>query len=236
MSQHLGTGPRARVPSHIPNVRASRGDVQRAAAPKTGKYAKIPDRDLEDARRIARYGEPGGWVGAMFYALHFWFRRRALRRELKQARQERAHAVERREAAMHELGRLLHQKNGRIDLRRVQFHLEKVEQTALQLETTSQGVLALVKRDQLKKSLAEQHRQLAEAAVDRGIARDEPQGWGKLQLAERALNSAKRTEQLTELGIDLYDAVWVKRGATLFWLSIAALVAAGVYGLATTRM
>ena len=232
---NAGFEKRVTVPAHIPNVRRP-GEVQRPAeehsAP-TRRYPTASPKDLADARAVARYGEPGGWLGAMFYALHFWFRRRKLVKKLRKAKLEHERAEVTREKALLNLGEGLHKKNGQIDLGPVSHFVDKVDQSLMALETSGNGLRDRLKRDSLQKELADHYRQLAQTAVERGIARHDAQGWGKLQLADRAVKKTKRLAYLTELGMDLYDPMWVKRGALVFWCTLLFILAAGIVAMNT---
>ena len=170
----------------------------------------------------------------MFYALHFWFRRRKLVKKLHRSRIDHDRAVLQREAALQDLGRRLHQKNGQIDLSRVTKFVDPIDQTLLSLETSG-GLRGRLTRDGKQKTLEGHYKRLAEAAAKYGVAREEPQGWGRLQLADRAVQKTQRTAYLTELGIDLYDPVWVRRGAIIFWCCVLFVIAAAVFAVHTRQ-
>ena len=222
-------GSRTSLPGHIPNVRRS-GEPTAPTPLSHTRFPKASPKDLADARKVAGYGEPGGWIGAMFYSLHFWFRRRKLIKKLHRARVEHDRATVLRENALEDLGKRLHQKNGQIDLSRLTKYLDPIDQTLLAIETSG-GLRGRLTRDGKQKTLTGHYKQLAEAAAKQGAAPQEPQGWGKLQLADRAVKKTQRTAYLTELGIDLYDPVWVRRGAIVFWCTVLFVIAAAVFAV-----
>lgn len=189
--------------------------------------------DLAHARRMAAYGEAPGLVGSVFYALNVGPRRRQLRRELADAEQRWRQAIAEAEAGYLELGRSLHRRTHEVDMSPVQLQVTKADHATMRWEQVKHEKRTKQERELAKKRVDDAHRQLAEAVVQGGLERLDPEGTKKLLDRVSAANRLKREVQLRKLGIDSYDHAAVSRGWTL--LLVVLLVLAGTAAFAVLR-
>ena len=187
------------------------------------------ERDWDDARRIAAWGEPGGLFGSVNYAFAFFPRRRTLRRELLETVKKRDAAIAAAEASYVELGRRLHDKASEAGMESLRKQLAAVDHAALRNEQVQHQKRRKQELEIVRKRVEDAHRRLAEAALDQGLTDIDRQGSQRVITSVREANRLTREAMLRDLGLEMADESAVRRGLWTVAIAIALVAGALAY-------